>query len=137
VGWQWLAWLTLALLLLALAGAILLLLRAHGLGRVVGSFECAWRPAGRSNWTSGVACYGVGRLDWYRLISLRPGPARRWGRGQLVIEGVEPLPGASSTAREVHCRIGGEEFYLAVDRQALAGLAGWLESLPPTNRGLA
>lgn len=137
MGWQWLAWILLALLLLALVGTILLLLRARALGRVVGSFECGWRPVGGATWTSGVACYGVGRLDWYRVISLRPGPARRWNRRQLVIEEIESLPGASLTARQARCRVGTEEFYLAVDREALAGLTGWLESLPPTNRGVA
>lgn len=137
MGWLWLAVIALALLLLALLATGLLLLRARALARVVGSFECAWRPVGHPEWTSGVACYGVGRLDWYRLVSLAPRPSRRWDRVMLDVTEFHPLPGAARSTIEARCRLDDEEFFLALNHDALAGLTGWLESLPPTTHGVA
>lgn len=35
---------------------------------------------------------------------------------------------------EVHCRLGVDEFTLAMSRQAAAGLTSWLEAAPPGGR---
>lgn len=136
MGWQWLWWVIIPVLLVALLVLVVLLLRIRALGRVVGSFECAWRAVDDQDWMSGMACYGVGRLDWYRTVSLLPRPARRWQRSQLRLGEYRQLPGAARTTMEVRCRLDGEEFYLAMDGDALAGVTGWLESLPPVNRGI-
>ncbi|MBD8061411.1 DUF2550 domain-containing protein [Oceanitalea stevensii] len=138
MGWTWLLWLLVLLAVLALLVGLWMLVRLRALGRVVGSFSCAWRAAESQDWSSGVAVYGVERIDWYRILSLRPGPAARWRRSELVIEpGRRVLPGSAWGAMEVECHVGGDSFYLALEGDALAGLTSWLESSPPVDRGAA
>lgn len=138
MGGTWVLWLLVPLAALALLAGLLLLLRVRSLGRVVGSFECAWRQADSQEWVNGVAVYGVERIDWYRTVSLFPGPSRRWPRIELDIDGHRRvLPGSAWGAVEVRCHAGGEEFYLALEGPALDGLRSWLESSPPVDRGVA
>jgi len=138
VGWAWLLWLVVLLAALALLAGLLLLFRIRGLNRVVGSFDCAWRAAESQEWASGVAVYGVDRIDWYRVVSLRPGPAARWRRSELVVDpSRRVLPGSAWGAVEVRCHVRGDTFYLALETAALAGLTSWLESMPPVDRGAA
>jgi len=138
VGWAWVLWALLLVAVLALVAGLLLLLRARGLSRVVGSFDCAWRAAESQDWVSGVAVYGVDRIDWYRMVSLRPGPGARWRRSELVIDpSRRVLPGSSWGAVEVRCHARSGEFFLALEPAALAGLTSWLEASPPVDRGAA
>ncbi|WP_324649798.1 DUF2550 family protein [Georgenia sp. H159] len=138
MGWAWVLWLLVLPAVLALLVGLWLLVRARGLSRVVGSFDCAWRAAESQDWASGVAVYGVDRIDWYRIVSLRPGPAARWLRRDLVVApSRRVLPGSSWGAVEVECRVGGDSFYLALESAALSGLTSWLESSPPVDRGAA
>lgn len=45
------------------------------------------------------------------------------------------LSGARLTSvMEVRCRLGEDEFTLAMSRQAAAGLTSWLEAAPPGGR---
>ncbi len=132
---------------LATAFAVLVglgLTRVHSLNRRVGSFACAVRPlvvpgGPRSTsgpeaptWSQGVAHYGVGRLDWWRIWSLSPRPAQVWERSDLVIlarRGMEAV--GRPDLFEVRCRHRGTEFELAMSRDAYAGMMSWLESAPP------
>ena len=138
MGWAWVLWAVALLAVLALLAGLVLLLRVRGLSRVVGSFDCAWRGADSQDWVSGVAGYGVDRIDWYRMVSLRPGPEARWRRDELVIDpSRRVLPGSSWGAVEVRCHARGGEFYLALEPAALAGLTSWIEASPPVDRGAA
>ena len=138
MGWTWLPWLLVPLAILALLAGVLLVVRARALGRVVGSFRCAWREVDSQDWVRGVAVYGVDRLDWHRVVSLRPTPARRWLRAELRASPERrSLPGGGPGVLEVRCEAGSEEFYLALESAALYGLTSWLESSPPIDRGAA
>ncbi|MEE6273370.1 DUF2550 domain-containing protein [Georgenia sp. MJ206] len=138
MGWAWVGVGAAALVLLAALAVALLLWRARTLGRRVGSFECAWRSAGGGEWTSGIAGYGVNRLDWHRLVSLAPQPTARWDRRRLVVlsSGRRAIPGADSDVVEVTCRYGTDEFHLAMRAEAAAGLTSWLEAAPPGDPAL-
>ncbi|WP_127131709.1 DUF2550 family protein [Georgenia sp. SYP-B2076] len=128
-------WGTIAVLVLAVAVAVVVLfgLRVRRIGRRIGSFECALRRAGAKDWTSGIACFGAGRVDWYHLVSLSPRATRSWRRDRLEILGRErrPRPGGEGHVVEARCRYGDEEFELAMVRDSFAGLVSWLESAPP------
>jgi len=123
------------LVVLALVAVLLLVLfavRVRRLARRIGSFECALRPAGRRDWTSGIAVFGVGRVDWYRLVSLSLRPDRTFARSDLeVLERVHRKPGGAGQVTEVRCGLPGQEVELAMRRESLAGLVSWLESAPP------
>lgn len=136
MGWAWLTWVLVLLAVLALL-AVVVLLRVRTLDRLVGSFACAVREVDSQHWTNGVAVYGVGRLDWYRLVSLAPRPRHRWTRRTFVVEPQRrALPGAGPGALEVTCRVDGQEFQLALSGEALHGLTSWLEAVPPTDPGI-
>ena len=126
-------WVFLTALALVVLAAGVFTGRVRHLGRRVGSFECALRRPGQRDWTSGIAVFGAGRLDWHRLVSLAHRPARSFVRRELEIVGrrgrrADPRAGE---VIEVACRYRGEEFELAMVDQALAGLVSWLEAAPP------
>ncbi|MPV38132.1 DUF2550 family protein [Georgenia subflava] len=119
-----------ALVLVLVVGLVLFAVRVRRLGRRIGSFECARRPAGQRDWTSGLAVYGVGRIDWYRLVSLRMRPSRSFVQQDLVI--VDRVRrGSADQVVEARCRHRGEEFELAMVATAYSGLVSWLEAAPP------
>ncbi len=130
------AWLLLAAALGGTLALGLLLARVRSINRRVGSFECAVRPDGRTGWTSGIASYGVDRLDWYRVVSASPRPARSWPRARLeIIHRAPRRSGALLTSvMELRCRVGSEVFSLAMSRPAADGLTSWLEAAPPGGR---
>jgi Protein of unknown function (DUF2550) len=123
------------LVVLALVAVLLLILfavRVRRLAHRIGSFECALRPAGRREWTSGIAVFGVGRVDWYRLVSLSLRPDRTFARGDLEVrERVHRPPGGADQITEIRCGLPGGEVDLAMRRESLEGLVSWLESAPP------
>lgn len=122
-------------MVLALVAVLLLILfvvRVRRLAHRIGSFECALRPAGRREWTSGIAVFGVGRVDWYRLVSLSMRPDRTFARGDLEVrERVHRASGGANQVSEIRCGLPGGEVHLAMRRESLAGLVSWLESAPP------
>ncbi len=138
-------WFSVGVLVVAFAVIVGLgLTRVHSLNRRVGSFACAVRPLAVSSglrstpgpeapmWSQGVAHYGVGRLDWWRIWSLAPRPAQVWDRSDLVILGREGMEAVGRPDLfEVRCRHRGTEFELAMSRDAYAGMMSWLESAPP------
>ena len=126
-------WGILTALALVVLAVLALTGRVRHLGRRVGSFECALRRPGQRDWTSGIAVFGSGRLDWHRLVSLAHRPARSFVRRELEIVGRRrrgPGPRGGEVV-EVACRYRGEDLELAMVDQALAGLVSWLEAAPP------
>jgi hypothetical protein len=131
----------LGLALLLVAGVVLLGVRRVALARRLGSFDCSVRMVaeGRS-WTVGVARYGPGRLDWYRVFSLSPRPSRSWQRSRLEVVG-QRVPVAGEVLVMVpdlcviSCRYDGDELDLAMSAEAYTGLASWAEAGPPGQVG--
>lgn len=128
-------------LLLVLGGAGWFWLRLRLLGTRIGSFPCAVRT--ETGWTSGIACYGVRELQWYRVISLRALPRHTWPRAGIeVLSPARPLAASSGPVSappavrrgglvEVTCLIVDREWVLAMPVGAYTGFASWLESAPP------
>ncbi|MCB7138053.1 DUF2550 domain-containing protein [Cellulosimicrobium marinum] len=131
-------WIAIGLLLAAVVVVGLGAFRLRALAHRVGSFECGVRPAGVEGaaWTSGIAHYGVGRIDWWRSWSLAWRPARIWSRYDLQLLGREPFtgPDARPDSYLVRCRYDGQDFELTMTRPAYEGLASWLEAAPPGRR---
>jgi hypothetical protein len=119
----------LALVLLAVLVAAFAV-RVRRVANRVGSFECALRRVGAKDWTSGIACYGAGRIDWYRLVSLRLSPSRSFTRDGLVVLERRVRAGAGHVI-EARVACEGEQLELAMVREAFAGLVSWLEAAPP------
>jgi hypothetical protein len=126
-GWVTLAVLALVLVVLAV---VLYGVRVRRIANRVGSFECALRRTGVKDWTSGIACYGAGRVYWYRLVSARLAPSRTFAQDELVVLERERRPGAGYVV-EARVSHGGEVFEIAMVREAFAGLVSWLEAAPP------
>lgn len=132
-----LTWLVVLGVLLVLGAAVAVVYRRR-LGMLtsrVGSFTCGVRPErGHGEPVSGIAQYGVGRLDWWRTASLSPRPARTWDRQCLEVELRVEDPHRPGKVL-VRCRHGVDEFELSLSRAACAGLVSWLEAAPvDTNR---
>ncbi|MFD1507446.1 DUF2550 family protein [Georgenia yuyongxinii] len=126
-GWGTLAVLALVLVVVAIA---LYAVRVRRIANRVGSFECALRRTGAKDWTSGIACYGAGRVYWYRLVSVRLTPSRTLARDELVVLARERRPGAGHVI-EARVSHRGEVLEIAMVREAFAGLVSWLEAAPP------
>ena len=134
---------------LALVAALAVVLAAIGvlftarrlvLARSVGSFDCSLRRPGATGWRLGVARYGQGRLDWFRIFSLSPRPSATWQQAGLSILGRRPVEGGEvfavlPGALVVRCRAPGEEVELALTLDAYVGLASWVEAAPPGQQG--
>lgn len=130
-----------ALALLLVVGAGLFTLRRLLLSRTVGSFDCSLRRPGATGWTIGVARYGQGRVDWFRIFSLSPRPSRGWARSALSVvrrrhaqggEVFAVLPGALI----VQCRVGDDDIELAMSQDAYVGFTSWIEAAPPDQPGM-
>lgn len=100
----------------------------------VGSFECSLREADSRRWREGYACYGVDRLDWFPVASLRVRPLHSWRRHDVEVESVDRHV-SRHTGRDVAdvvVQVGGARYHLALAQEAYSGLRSWLESAPPT-----
>lgn len=126
--------------LVAVAGlvAVAYVSRVRTLTGRVGSFVCVVRAGGIGPaWVTGIAVYGVGRLSWYRALSLSPRPARVWARGDLLVLGRDDATGAGEDRVVLHCRHVGEvveDFDIGLSVEASAGLTSWIEAAPPRAR---
>ncbi len=101
--------------------------RQRTLSRRIGSFGCYLAGV------PGRAQYAKGRLVWWRTLSLAPRPAEVWMRGDLVIEGSEPLGSEDGSGRPLmraRCRHGDRSLDLTMSAAAYSGLVSWLESAP-------
>jgi hypothetical protein len=126
---------------LLLGTVVLVMTRLHALNRRVGSFECGVRlveagagdgATGPRPWSTGIAQYGVGRLDWWRVWSLAPRPVWSWRRADLVVLGRHPMEAVGRPdVFAVRCVHRGVEFELSMSPDAYAGMMSWLESVPP------
>lgn len=125
----------LGLLLVALVLLLGLISRQRQLTHRVGAFGCRYvaDPETPLLAVPGVAGYGTGRLDWWRLVSLSARPARTWSRDRLKVVGSQELGDVDDRGRPllvVRCRHDTEEFALTMTTQAYAGLVSWLEARP-------
>jgi len=109
--------------------------RQRALDRRVGSFACRVQRDGQAPaaWTAGVAQYGVGRLVWYRDLSLSPRPVHTWKRSDLELlerdrRGL--MTGSDGELVRLRCRCQGIAFNLTVSSAASAGLTSWIEAGP-------
>ncbi len=126
---------------LLVVGVTLFTVRRVVLARQLGSFDCSVRMVAQGgSWTIGVARYGAGRLDWFRVFSLSVRPALSFERSRLEVvgervpvggEALAVLPGVSV----ISCRYDGEEVDLAMSADAYTGLASWAEAGPPGQFG--
>lgn len=139
--WQWLAIVVgLGLGALFLLG-VLLFLRRHTISSLGGTFELSVRVGTRSfahGWILGLGRYDAQDLQWFRIFTLWPKPARRWSRDEL--EFVSKREPTSSEALSLYpgtvialCRAAGAEVELAMSPQALTGFQSWLEAAPPAD----
>jgi Protein of unknown function (DUF2550). len=122
--------------LVVVAGLILAvyLTRFRAIVTRVGSFECSLRESGSRRWREGYASYGLDRLDWFPVASLRVRPRYSWRRGDLEVERVERRV-SRQTGRDVvdvEIHAAGARYHLVVVDEAYSGLRSWLESAPPT-----
>jgi hypothetical protein len=83
-----------------------------------------------------VARYEADRLDWFRVFTMSPRPARSLSRTQLVILERQVPDGPESYSFFpgwviVRCAYGNRILELAMSDPAYNGLAAWLESAPP------
>ncbi len=127
--------------LIVLAGAGLFL-RHSVLARSGASVHCGLRLAkAHHTWHYGLIRYSAAQLQWFRLFSLSPRPARVFvRRGSEVRSRREPqrlelnlVPQARVVARCFVTTAGGEqmEVELAMGADAWTGFLAWLESAPP------
>lgn len=122
------AWLWVALIVLLAAASGWYVVRLQYLRHRIGSFECARMRNDR--WLKGYACYAVGRLDWYPVVSVASRPALSWRRGDLDVITVEHDVG-DGRARVV-VEGDGVRHTLLMPAQAYSGVRSWIESAPPT-----
>lgn len=120
--------------------AVLFTARRLVLARTLWSFDCSLRRPGATGWTIGVARYGPGHLDWFRIFSLSPRPTTVWPQAGLTVLGRRPVEGGEvfavlPGALVVRCLAAGEEIELAISMDAYVGLASWLEGAPPGQQG--
>lgn len=133
------------LLAAAAAGVLLLVaiaavLRRQAVARGAGAFDCSLRRSG-GPWSLGVARYRGDRIEWFPVFSLSARPRARWGRGELEVRGQRPPHPAEASAVlprtvVVSCTVAGAELDLAMAADASTALTSWLESAPPSSRGL-
>jgi len=125
------------LVLLAGLLAVLGASRYRALNNRIGAFTCDLRKGRLTGkdprrFTPGVACYGVGRLDWFSAWSLSPVPLMSWPRESFEIVSREPATGRRGEFL-VSCRSDGKYFDLLMSASAYAGLASWLEAAPASS----
>lgn len=123
---MWWLWGTLFVLLAATTGWYIVRLRF--ISSRIGSFHCSLMRGDR--WVEGYACYAVGRLDWFPIMSIASRPAQSWTRGDCDVVSVEYTDGGSHA--HVVVRGDGDDVMLGMPGAAYSGLRSWLESAPPT-----
>jgi len=110
----------------------------HGHGAAGGTATSDGSDA--RHWTIGVARYGADRLEWFRVFSLSPRPARCFERDrfELVAQRVPSVPESRTVlpgVTVVSARYDSGDVDLAMSTEAYTGLASWLEASPPGRTG--
>jgi hypothetical protein len=128
---------------LALAVVVVLLiflaLRRRYLLRGGGAIDMSLRVRfGRigRGWALGVGRYAAEDLQWYRVFTLSPRPARTLSRRNLEVIGRRTPQGAETWAVQaaavvIECRDGNGPVQLAMSPEAVTGFLSWLEAAPP------
>lgn len=109
------------------------------LRRALGTVDASISTAG-NRWAMGVCRYQESDLEWVRLLSLSPLPARSMRRSDIVLLGrrdpreleVTRVPQGTVI---VMLSYEGREILLAMKFGAYAGLSSWLEAGPHTGVG--
>lgn len=91
-------WALVGLIFMAGLLAVLGASRYRALNNRIGAFTCDLRKGRQTGkdprrFVPGVACYGVGRLDWFTAWSLSPVAAKTWPRETLEVLNREPASG--------------------------------------------
>jgi hypothetical protein len=135
-------------MLVALGAAVIaagllmvLIVRQRRLAHRVGSFSCLWSsdPDTPIDGVPGIAQYGAGRLDWWRIVSLAGRPAQTWSRDRLEVLERRNASATDDRGRplvRLRCGHGEEQFSLTMSTAAYAGLVSWLEARPRGARAL-
>lgn len=134
-----LAWIAVGITVVVLLVGVLAMVRLRGLLRRIGSFSCSARMGvdGNGRASTGVAVYGLGRIDWWRCWSVSMRPSRSWRRSEIVVIRRELAnPADASGDYRILCSYLGEELELFMAPDAYTGFASWLESAPPSLRGV-
>ncbi|MFL0577087.1 DUF2550 domain-containing protein [Brevibacterium luteolum] len=124
---------------------VLFLVRRRAITKLQGAFDCSisvGEDTPRPRWRLGVAVFTISSLDWYPIFSLTRSPAMNLPRQDMeIVRREEPdpaeryavMPGAVIVTA-AYGTAGGSSSHqtrLALDYEALAALASWLESAPP------
>ena len=133
--------------LLVLAGLILIfglviggfVARRHLLARNAATFDCSLRrdlPRRSRGWMLGVARYESDRLEWFRIFTVNPRPAKVLMRSLLdTLEWRNPTQNEVDSILPdsviVRCSYAHEVLELAMTKSDYTGFATWLESAPP------
>lgn len=130
--------------LAAVFGLVVLTLCLFGvrrmmLRRALGTVDASIATAD-NRWAMGVCRYQESNLEWVRLLSLSPLPARTMKRSDIVLVGRRD-PSEREVTRVpqgaviVVLSYEGREVLLAMKFGAYAGLSSWLEAGPHTGIG--
>ncbi|WP_072342164.1 DUF2550 family protein [Actinomyces urinae] len=119
------------LLALALCALVVLLIRVRRIGRIVGTFECWYRPDASAGWISGMARFGQRDLQWFRLVGFLVGPQLRMPREGMSVSA--PIHRQEGVV-EVVLTYGDSVRHLAMREEWYNGLVSWIESGPPRPR---
>ncbi len=125
--------------LAAVFGLVVLTLCLFGvrrmmLRRALGTVDASISTAG-NRWAMGVCRYQESDLEWVRLLSLNPLPARSMKRTKIELIGRrEPTEGELTRVPQgsviVMLSYEGRDVLLAMKFGAYAGLSSWLEAGP-------
>jgi hypothetical protein len=104
-------------------------------GSVAMAARLSQRMQGRG-WAPGFAVYDRGKLRWYRMFSLAPGPRYVLSRSDLqVSERREPIGPESqifpAEVQIIRCKRSNGEVELAMTSSAVTGFLSWIEAAPP------
>lgn len=99
------------------------------------SLRVRTRRMGRG-WAPGIGRYGGDRLEWFRVFSLLPRPARVLPRAALEVSGQRSPEGPESLLVQagaviINCQYHDDQVQLAMNSEAVTGFMSWLESSPP------
>ncbi|MDO5034917.1 MAG: DUF2550 family protein [Actinomycetaceae bacterium] len=123
--------LLLVILSIAILAVLYLLIRVRRIGRIVGTFECWYRPDATAGWMSGMARFGQKDLQWFRLVGFQVGPQLRMPREGLKVSA--PLHRQEGVV-EIVLTFEDHVAHLAMREEWYNGLVSWVESGPPKPR---
>lgn len=148
-AWEWIVDAIGVVLFLVLLYAASLVLRRRWIGRAGGTFELSHRARcdldhgglGRG-WVLGVGRYSGDVLEFFRIFSLLPRPARVFDRGGLSYDGQRAASGPEAHSLYaghvvVSCADDLGPFELAMAPGAVTGFLAWLEAAPPGQQPMA